>query len=345
MEIIDELEVSRRGLYGGVRRLSRLRRGRRRRHRDPDRAAARRGRLHPGRRRDRRRLRSADGGPGVAEQGRGGRPGHRRRPVLHPRPSRTVTRWTSRGTALGVLLGGGIAGPARFGSAWFSASGTGGGPEGSISSAGRRRPADSVRRCRPSCLPGVLLTLVLADEGGGSSRSWCSAADSPWRCSASSAPRPAPPPSGPGSGRSISVDQFVLAGTGWPWLYLVAGLLVVGGAVLVWLGCPRWPRRGTRYERTTDVDATVVADDPASAWRALDAGVDPTLTGPSETPPEAVSESVPDTPSDAGPLGAVDRAPDQTTTPGFDPDVRSGVVRDTMGPGQDQSSRRQDGDQ
>ncbi len=256
-----------------------------------------------------------------------------------------MTRWTSRGTALGVLLVGGLLGLLGSAQSWFSASGTGAGPEGSISFSGAEATGGLSQALPAVVLAGVLLTLVLARRGRrivavlvlccglamavlGALRTPPSAAAVRTRF------------------RQIDLsDQFVLAGTGWPWLYLVAGLLVVGGAVLVWLGSPRWPRRSTRYERTTDVDATVVADDPASAWRALDAGVDPTLTGPSETPPEAVSESVPDTPSDARPLGAVDRAPDQTTTPGFDPDVRSGVVRDTMGPGQDQSSRRQDGDQ
>ena len=51
MEMIEELEPTRRGLYGGVARLPRLRRQRRLRDRDPHRPDARRDRVRAGRRR------------------------------------------------------------------------------------------------------------------------------------------------------------------------------------------------------------------------------------------------------------------------------------------------------
>ena len=80
MEIIEELEPTRRGLYGGDRRLPRLRRRRRHRDRHPHRADARRRRLRAGRRRDRRRLRPGRRGRRVPEQGaRGARRGRDRR--------------------------------------------------------------------------------------------------------------------------------------------------------------------------------------------------------------------------------------------------------------------------
>ena len=82
MEIIDELEVSRRGLYGGVVGYLDF-------AGDADAAIAIRTALRPGRRglrpvrrRDRGRLRSADRGPGVAEQGGGRGPGDRGRAVV-----------------------------------------------------------------------------------------------------------------------------------------------------------------------------------------------------------------------------------------------------------------------
>ena len=82
MEIIDELEVSRRGLYGGVVGYLDF-------AGDADAAIAirtaaapRRRGLRPGRRRDRGRLRPADRGPGDPEQGRRGGPGHLGRPEL-----------------------------------------------------------------------------------------------------------------------------------------------------------------------------------------------------------------------------------------------------------------------
>ena len=77
MEIIEELEPTRRGLYGGVRRLPRLRRRPRHRDRDPHRLPARRRRLRPGRRRHRRRLRPGGRGHRVPQQGDGGAAGGR----------------------------------------------------------------------------------------------------------------------------------------------------------------------------------------------------------------------------------------------------------------------------
>ena len=85
-------------------------------------------------------------------------------------------------------------------------------------------------------------------------------------------------------------DQFALLGTGWPYVYGVAGLLVVAASVLMTLTAPRWPSRAGRFERPgTGTSATppsgatepglATDDDPASLWRQLDAGVDPTVEG------------------------------------------------------------------
>ena len=65
MEIIEELEPTRRGLYGGVVGYLDFAGDTGHRDRDPHRAAARRNRLRPGRRRHRGRLRPCDRGRGV----------------------------------------------------------------------------------------------------------------------------------------------------------------------------------------------------------------------------------------------------------------------------------------
>ena len=72
MEIIDELEPLRRGLYGGIVGLLRLRRQPRRGDRDPHRADQGRHGLRAGRRRTGRRLGAAGRGRRVREQGGGG---------------------------------------------------------------------------------------------------------------------------------------------------------------------------------------------------------------------------------------------------------------------------------
>ena len=69
MEIIDELEPTKRGAVRGRRRLRRLLRQPRHRHRHPHDGLARRPGERAGRRRDRGRLRSRRRGPGMPQQG------------------------------------------------------------------------------------------------------------------------------------------------------------------------------------------------------------------------------------------------------------------------------------
>jgi uncharacterized membrane protein (TIGR02234 family) len=83
--------------------------------------------------------------------------------------------------------------------------------------------------------------------------------------------------------RQISLtDQFALSATWWPWVYLVAGVLVAVGAALLWFGAARWGSRVERFDRSVDeapraVDpAATLDEDPARVWKDLDAGLDPT---------------------------------------------------------------------
>lgn len=54
---------------------------------------------------------------------------------------------------------------------------------------------------------------------------------------------------------------------GWRATYAIAGLLVVGGAIVTILTSPRWAPSGERFR---------TSDEPADLWRAQDAGLDPT---------------------------------------------------------------------
>ena len=90
------------------------------------------------------------------------------------------------------------------------------------------------------------------------------------------------------------------------------------GAVLLWFFSPSWPGRRRRFERSSrahppsaaaaDLD---VAADPADTWRALDAGVDPTM--------------ITDDPGDDSRDDPSDRRLAEN-----DPGVRIGTTTDTM---------------
>jgi uncharacterized membrane protein (TIGR02234 family) len=92
--------------------------------------------------------------------------------------------------------------------------------------------------------------------------------------------------------REVSLaDQFALLGTAWPYVYAVAGLVVAAAAVVMSVTAPRWPSRASRFERPGTVQAApdggsgpLREDDPASLWKLLDAGVDPTAPPPAGTP-------------------------------------------------------------
>lgn len=92
--------------------------------------------------------------------------------------------------------------------------------------------------------------------------------------------------------REVSLaDEYALVGTAWPWIYAVAGVLVVGGAVLMVLKAGQWPLRSDRFQRGTGGVAVDSVDEaePAALWKAMDAGIDPTA------PPDATSAGEDDT--------------------------------------------------
>jgi uncharacterized membrane protein (TIGR02234 family) len=84
--------------------------------------------------------------------------------------------------------------------------------------------------------------------------------------------------------RTVSLsDLFSLAATPWPWLYGAAGLLVTLAAATTLARAGRWPQRLDRYRPgRNSSSAQRLLDDPTDAWRALDAGLDPTADSPEE---------------------------------------------------------------
>ncbi len=105
--------------------------------------------------------------------------------------------------------------------------------------------------------------------------------------------------------RQVSlVDQFALQTTAWPWVYVLAGGLLVATGILLWQSAPSWPERAGRFTRgsaatSPAADLADLADDPARAWQALDVGVDPTVAAPGEPPPAPRSGTDPDVRSES----------------------------------------------
>lgn len=101
--------------------------------------------------------------------------------------------------------------------------------------------------------------------------------------------------------RTVSLtDSFSLSATAWPVVYAGAGVVItVAAAITVWRS-PRWPSAQNRFERRSRGVNASLGEHPAEAWKAMDAGVDPTLDA--------------------------DGAPERRG----DPDVHSGSPHDTM---------------
>lgn len=81
--------------------------------------------------------------------------------------------------------------------------------------------------------------------------------------------------------REVSlVDQFALTPTAWPWIFAAAGGLVMIGALLTVVTAGQWPSRADRFQRTEAARPVAANDEAADVWKAMDAGLDPTLADP-----------------------------------------------------------------
>ena len=70
------------------------------------------------------------------------------------------------------------------------------------------------------------------------------------------------------------VDQVGLEPTSWPWVCAAGGVLIAAGAALMLTHAKRWTERAERFDRRHRQHDLVA--DPALAWQAMDAGIDPT---------------------------------------------------------------------
>ena len=73
------------------------------------------------------------------------------------------------------------------------------------------------------------------------------------------------------------LDNFGLTATAWPWIFALAGLLIVGGALVTIITAGNWPAGSDRFQTKSDKAQAATSEEPAELWKAMDAGVDPTL--------------------------------------------------------------------
>jgi uncharacterized membrane protein (TIGR02234 family) len=138
--------------------------------------------------------------------------------------------------------------------------------------------------------------------------------------------------------REVSLaDQYALSASVWPWVYALAGLVVLAGALALLLGARSWSLSASaRFDRTEARTPSLSADDPAGLWKALDAGLDPTDPVGRPAPAEAAqqpSRTDPDVHNDdTGDTMVPDRHVDPTTAAhgrsGSEPEHNSQTAQD-----------------
>lgn len=87
----------------------------------------------------------------------------------------------------------------------------------------------------------------------------------------------------------LDPDAAVTA-TAWPYLFGVAGLLVLLGAIAAFIAAGAATARPSRFDRTSRAAGVSAGDDPSQVWKALDQGVDPT-EAEDDSDPEAARRS------------------------------------------------------
>ncbi len=282
MEIIDELEPTRRGAVRRHRRLLRVRRRHGHRDHDPDRAAARRHRLRPGRRRHRGRLRPRGRGAGDPQQGQRGARRHRRGRDAQAGPVSSPARTPTgrRALAVAVLLCAAGAGLALYAGSrtWLVQTVTRPAPLG---------PA-STPRAGTELVPALAAVLLVVLAGAGAllaTRGWSRRL----------------------VGGLILVGGLAAVGlaasalgrdgiaAGWVGVTVIGGVLAAGAGAFALIRGAAWPRLGARYERPKPAGGRPGADDRTGGsdqvasgsgetgdaisqefWDALDRGDDPT---------------------------------------------------------------------
>lgn len=210
----------------------------------------------------------------------------------------------SRGAAFAALVVGGMLGSVAGSQPWWRASGGG----TSVSFTGNEATGGLTTALSAVVLAGVLLALVLRVRGRQAMAVLLALTGLGMVVTGLLRQRPTSQGVLSRLAQVTLADTFALAPTPWPWAYALGGLIAMAGAVVMLLRARIWPVRTARFDRGDQTAPVDLAEDPTQAWQAMDAGEDPTLSGP-EPAEEAGAQHEP---------GA------------RDPDVQSDLSGDTM---------------
>jgi uncharacterized membrane protein (TIGR02234 family) len=229
----------------------------------------------------------------------------------------------SRGIAFGAMLLGGLLGLIAGAQPWWRASGGG----ATVSFTGSQASGGLTWALAAVVLAGVLLALALRARGRRVVAVLIALAGIGMAVAGALRQRPTSDGVRSRLAQVSLVDTFALTVTAWPWAYALAGVLVTGGAIGMLVHAGRWPVRTARFDRAAAGAGSDLADDPTGAWRALDAGEDPTVAEPPTA--DRRFDSRPEDPPDIQPEHQSDRPAKPSDS--RDPDVQSSSAGDTMG--------------
>lgn len=179
----------------------------------------------------------------------------------------------SRGLAFGCLLAGGALALIASAQPWWRGIGEAAGVKftGSQSTGGLSQALAIV------ALAGALLMLALRSRGRRVVAALLLLAGVGIALVGGFGLRPRPDAVRSQLGHVSLLDNFGLTATAWPWIFALAGLLIVGGALVTIITAGNWPAGSDRFQTRSDKAQAATSEEPAELWKAMDAGVDPTL--------------------------------------------------------------------
>ena len=179
----------------------------------------------------------------------------------------------SRGLAFGFLLAGGALALIASAQPWWCGIGEAAGVKftGSQSTGGLSQALAIV------ALAGALLMLALRSRGRRMVAALLLVAGVGIALVGGFGLRPRPDAVRSQLGHVSLLDNFGLTATAWPWIFALAGLLIVGGALVTIITAGNWPAGSDRFQTRSDKAQAATSEEPAELWKAMDAGVDPTL--------------------------------------------------------------------
>jgi uncharacterized membrane protein (TIGR02234 family) len=179
----------------------------------------------------------------------------------------------SRGLAFGFLLAGGALALIASAQPWWQGIGEASGVKftGSQSTGGLSQALAIV------ALTGALLMLALRSRGRRVVAALLLVAGVGIALVGGFGLRPRPDAVRSQLGHVNLLDNFGLTATAWPWIFALAGLLMVGGALVTIITAGNWPAGSDRFQTRSDKAQAATPEEPAELWKAMDAGVDPTL--------------------------------------------------------------------